>query len=58
MKTLIYICIQFPVGLLLFLAGWSLVISIVLAPIGAPMIAAGVLMMRPPSKRHSNKYRA
>lgn len=58
MKTFIYICIQFPIGLSLFLIGWALVISILLAPIGAPMIAAGVLMMRPPSQRHNNKYRA
>lgn len=47
MRLFLYVFIKFPIGLCLALLGWPLVMTVVGAPIGAPMIGAGMLLMFP-----------
>ena len=62
MGFLIYIFIKFPVGFTLWCLGWLLVALVLTAPIGVPMVAAGVYMMFPSKKQkikvvHENEPR-
>lgn len=57
MNFLIYIFFKFPVGLCLLLIGWPLTLTVVLAPVGVPMVAAGLYLMFPNRKPAREKRR-